>query len=67
MEARFETIETKLAYHEQALSELSDLVYAQQAQIDRLREMCSLLRQRIDALRETPSATGLDDERPPHY
>lgn len=61
-------LETRLAYQEQALNELSDALAGQQGQIGRLERLAERLEQRLVALAETlPAAGAADDERPPHY
>ena len=63
---RLDTIETKLAYQEDALEKLNNVVTSQQALIDNLEKACKYLNQRIDEL--TPDEPGKPaDERPPHY
>jgi len=64
---RFETLEVKLAFHEQTLQELDDLIYAQQRQIDSLRDSCRRLKQQIEGLSQDPAQVEAVDERPPHY
>jgi len=65
MSERVTEIEIKLAHLEQALNEMSDVIYAQQSAIDRLERAYEQLRQRVEN-----SAAGGDpdaDEKPPHY
>lgn len=64
---RFEKLEVKLAYSEQAVQELSDLVFGQQRQIDQLRELCQRLALRIEALSSDAAPASPADEQPPHY
>ena len=59
-------IEIKLAHLEQALSEISDVVCAQQAHIDALELKCEALRQRVITAESGVEADPAD-ERPPHY
>ena len=66
-EDRLVDIETKIAFQENIIKDLSDEVYKQQKQIDSLNESLKLL---LDQLRESSSlSTGinLQDEKPPHY
>ena len=62
---RLETLETKLAFQEEALQQLSDVLVAQQARVDRLEARVALLteqlRERVD---DTPEP---DEPPPPHY
>lgn len=66
-DARFEALETQLAFQESTLNELSDVIVAQQAHIDRLE---ATLKELIERLRAEPALQELVDppqERPPHY
>jgi SlyX protein len=67
MQERVTELEIKLAHNEQALNELSDVLYRQQQLIDRLEQRMEALQQRV----ETGNADGADpdatDEKPPHY
>lgn len=65
--SRLTEIETRLAYAEHSVSELSDLVYAQSQTIDRLSEQCRQLRERVTALGEPGERLTPKDEVPPHY
>lgn len=65
MSERLTEIEIKLAHLEQALNEMSDVVYSQQSTIDRLERAYEQLRHRVE-----DGAAGGDaaaDEKPPHY
>ena len=64
---RLERIETKLAYQEAALQDLSDLIYAQQKHIDRLDALCRRLLERLESLSAPPGSVDPADEVPPHY
>lgn len=67
-DARFIELETKLAYQEDAASQLSDVVARQQQQIDALETALRILIERVQtlSLREGDKAT-LAEEVPPHY
>ena len=63
---RFTDLETRLAFLEASITELSDLVYDQQRGMDELRTWCRTLAGRLEALREGEG--GQDGhEPPPHY
>jgi len=62
--ARLETLETKVAYLEQTLQQLSDVLYRQQRDLDR---MIARNRQLLDELGTAPGASGSEIEIPPHY
>ena len=59
-------LETRLAFQEDSIQQLSDQVYQQQQQIDRLEK---LVKQLLDQTREIMAASPGEtvDERPPHY
>ncbi|WP_027262868.1 SlyX family protein [Sedimentitalea nanhaiensis] len=61
-------LEEKVAHLIRAVDELSDIVTAQQAEIDRLTRRVEMLMRR-EGEREAQSGGGvvLGDERPPHY
>jgi SlyX protein len=63
---RFIDLETRLAFQEHALQEMSDVVARQQAEIDRLTRA---LGETQDLLRRTSSPVGerSDEPPPPHY
>lgn len=66
-EARFIEIETKLAYQEDALQTLNEVILKQQKQIDQLDASVRLLIDRIKQMQAMESAEKPLDERPPHY
>ncbi len=66
-DARFEVLETKLAYQEQTIKELGTLVYEQGCAVNRIEAMLKLVTDKLknmDAGMERPLAAS---ERPPHY
>lgn len=64
---RFIEIETRLAYQEKTLHELSDVVFEQQKQLDRLEALAKGLLARIEEIATTMPAPASKDEKPPHY
>jgi SlyX protein len=67
-ESRLIDLETRLAYQEDLLLSLNDVVSRQQFEIDHLKARLSLLvehLQRLGALSDLPEANII--ERPPHY
>ena len=68
-EQRLIDIETKLAYQEHLVDELSTIVADQQQRIARLEARCQSLLERLRSLGEGSGAGpgSPDDERPPHY
>ena len=62
-----ERLELKIAFLERASAELSDVMYAQQRQIDSLRTRLAELAAQMEARSaENPTYT-IEDEKPPHY
>ncbi len=61
-----ELIESKIAFLEQATSELSEVVVRQQQEIRNLEAKVARLTDLLEALKEAPPPRP-DDEKPPHY
>ncbi|MFO1457042.1 MAG: SlyX family protein [Steroidobacteraceae bacterium] len=61
---RIEALETKVAYLEATLQQLSDVLYRQQQAIDRVIERN---RQLLDELDSAPGGSASEYEKPPHY
>ncbi len=66
-DARLIEIETKLAYQEDALQQLNNVVYSQQKQIDYLEALCKQLIERVKELSEQKPDGASLTEKPPHY
>jgi len=66
-ENRLEQIEIKLAYQDQALQDLSDVVYRQEKALEHLQARLGVVSERIGELLETLPEASTDDEIPPHY
>ena len=66
MDNRLTEIEIKMAHMEQSLNELSDVLYRQQALLDRLERGYQHLRQRVENSEE-PGESDSADEKPPLY
>jgi len=64
---QLEQLEVKIAYQEQTIEELNQMVYQQSLQIAQLQETCRLLQQRFAALSEMLKQPDSGDEKPPHY
>ena len=65
-EPRLEMLEFKVAHLERALQELSDVLYRQQLELDRLRERSQQLLAQVEQLAD-PGADPTRVEIPPHY
>ncbi len=63
---RFEDLEVRIAYQDQLLHELNEVVTRQQSAIAALERRYELLVERVRGLGDT-AATEAGDERPPHY
>ena len=66
-EDRLVDIETKIAFQENTIKDLSDTVYNQQKQIDTLNETLKHLIDQIEDSSIISSGRNLKDEKPPHY
>ena len=62
---RLDTVESKLAFQEDALQQLSDALLAQQGRIDRLEAALRKLAGELQGLRD--GAADQPDPPPPHY
>lgn len=67
MDPRLEQLEMKLAFLEQANTELSDELFRQRREIEELRERISTLTGRLEAAQSQPTAYTPEQEKPPHY
>jgi uncharacterized coiled-coil protein SlyX len=65
--AALERVETRIAFLESALQELSDAVYRQQREIGDLQRQLAASQRHIEELKATGPAPRPEDERPPHY
>ncbi len=59
-------LEIKIAYQEDLLQALNEIVGQQQQQIDRLESTCRMLNERIKSL-STEGGGENSEEAPPHY
>ncbi len=66
MHERMTELETRIAFQEDALEQLSQIVNEQQRQLDELRQVVNGLAQRVAELRPSTSDAPVD-ETPPHY
>ncbi|RLA40672.1 MAG: SlyX protein [Gammaproteobacteria bacterium] len=60
-------LEIKLAYQEDTVKALNDVVCGQQESIHRLEQTCRYLMQRLQEVTQGPLSEEPDQERPPHY
>jgi SlyX protein len=66
LEDSLERIQTKIAYLEQAMAELSDVVFRQHKEIQALDAQIKALKDRL-AGASLDEARTIEQERPPHY
>ncbi len=59
-------LETRIAFQEDSIQALSDEIYRQQKELDRLQQLCNLMLQQLQDA-NTGGPTGPVDEKPPHY
>lgn len=67
-EERFINIETKIAFQDQTIQDLNDVLYEQQQQIEKLASICDLLMRQVKEIAAlTPKSSAPANEQPPHY
>ena len=66
VDQRFEELEIKVAYQEDTIQQLNEVVIRQQNEIDRLKASYREFNTRLEGLTETLQAKP-EDEVPPHY
>ena len=64
---RFINIETKLAYQEDLLQELNQVVITMQQQIDKLELRNQMLRDNLKQIEASLPSEANPNEQPPHY
>ena len=67
IEKRMEGLETKLAYQELTIAELSALVFEQNRSVERLEAALRKTAARVKDLSEGKQPGLPENERPPHY
>lgn len=66
METKLVDIETRMAFQDDTIQQLSDVIYRQQQQIDKLERTVQMLVDKIqDLMQDLPGKVV--DEKPPHY
>ena len=65
-DARLEALEIKIAYQEQIISQLNEVILEQQRRLDRLESIYQVLREKLRSL-EAPGGDPDTHEPPPHY
>lgn len=64
---RLEALEIKIAYQEQTIAQLNDVVVTQQRRLDELEASCKALRGELQSLADTDGTSPDAPEPPPHY
>ena len=67
MQQRIEQLEVKVAFLEEANSQLSDMVYRQQQELAALRAQLVDVNSRIEATQSRLTEYTAEQEKPPHY
>lgn len=67
MENRIIDLESKLAFQDETINELNEVITDQQQQLDQLREEIRLLSLRIASVAESSGTTEEKEPPPPHY
>lgn len=64
---RLEALETRNAYQEATIQDLSHQIYIHQQTIDRLEALIESLAEKVKGLAAGETAPLPENERPPHY
>ncbi len=67
LEDKIIEIETKLAFAEESIEQLNDVIVSQQKVLDKLTRQIQLLDKKIDEEAQNWQQTNPTDETPPHY
>jgi len=67
MTDRLDQLEIKIAYLEQANTELSEELVRQRQEIESLRDRLTAMSGRLDAAQTPPTVYSDAEEKPPHY
>lgn len=67
MENEIIDLQSKLAFQDEAISELNNVITDQQQQLDQLREEIRLLNIRIASVAEASNTAEEKEPPPPHY
>jgi len=67
MENKIINLESKLAFQDETINDLNEVITDQQQQLDQLREEIRLLSLRIASVAESSAGTEEKEAPPPHY
>jgi uncharacterized coiled-coil protein SlyX len=62
-----EQVQSKLAYLERAMAELSDMVFRQHQEIQALQAHIKVVKERLEGAALVEADLTPEQERPPHY
>lgn len=66
MEERITELEIKIAYQDDTIQQLNEVIIRQQKEIDQLKQFCRQLDDRLSGMTSTAERRP-EDEVPPHY
>jgi SlyX protein len=67
MEDRLAELETRIAFQDNTIQALNEVIIRQQDKLDQLEQVVALLKDRVNAL-QPPAVAPMDEETPPpHY
>ena len=64
MQEKIIDIETRMAFQDDTIQELSDIIYRQQQQIDKLEKTVQLLLGKVQDLMQSQPGAEVDENRP---
>lgn len=68
IEERLVELETQITFQDQTIKDLSDVIYKQQQELERLATLCAALERQSKELAESDQASDAPaNEKPPHY
>ena len=67
MDSRLENLETKIAYQDDTIEALNEVVCQQQKKLDELEAACKYLLNRAKSSQEPDGQPSTNNEKPPHY
>ena len=67
MNQRIEQLEIKVAYLEEANTQLSDVVFRLRQELDALRAQLAGFMEKVEAAQEQTTSYTAEEEKPPHY
>lgn len=68
IEERLVELETQITFQDETIKDLSDVIYKQQQELERLATLCAALERQSKELAESdPGSDAPANEKPPHY